>query len=47
MPTLVLYDLGIFFLTYLRGASKSSNVITEAIFDYVACIIFYSRILAQ
>lgn len=47
MPTLVLYDLGIFFLAYLRGAGKSSNVISEAIFDYVACIIFYSRILAQ
>lgn len=47
MPTLVLYDLGIFFLTYLRGAGKSSNIISETIFDYVACIIFYSRILAQ
>lgn len=47
MPTLILYDLGIFFLAYLRGASKSSNVVWESIFDYVACIIFYSRILAQ
>jgi hypothetical protein len=47
MPTLVLYDLGIFFLSYLRGAGKSSNILSESIFDYVACIIFYSRILAQ
>jgi hypothetical protein len=47
MPTLVLYDLGIFFLAYLRGAGKSSNVVSESVFDYVACIIFYSRILAQ
>lgn len=47
MPTLILYDLGIFFLAYLRGAGKSSNFISEAVFDYVACIIFYCRILAQ
>lgn len=47
MPTLLLYDLGIFFLTYLKGAGKGSNILMEAVFDYVACIIFYSRILAQ
>lgn len=47
MPTLMLYDLGIFFLTYLKGAGKNSNSSIEVIFDYIACIVFYTRILAQ
>lgn len=47
MPTLVLYDLGIFFLIYIRGAGKSSNSFIEIVYDYVACTIFYTRILAQ
>nr|YP_010411945.1 Ymf66 [Tetrahymena rostrata]QBI37916.1 Ymf66 [Tetrahymena rostrata]URP31105.1 Ymf66 [Tetrahymena rostrata] len=47
MPTLILYDLGIFFLAYLKGAGKNTNSLVEVIFDYIACIVFYTRILAQ
>nr|YP_740762.1 Ymf66 [Tetrahymena paravorax]ABI51671.1 Ymf66 [Tetrahymena paravorax] len=47
MPTLILYDLGIFFLAYLKGAGKNPNSHIECIFDYIACIVFYTRILAQ
>lgn len=47
MPTLILYDLGIFFAVYLRGIGKNPNSLVEVIFDYIACIIFYTRIFAQ
>ena len=47
MPTLILYDLGIFFLAYLKGAGKSPSSSVEVIFDYIACVVFYTRILAQ
>lgn len=47
MPTLILYDLGIFFLAYLKGAGKNPNSAVEIMFDYIACIVFYTRILAQ
>lgn len=47
MPTLILYDLGIFFLAYLKGAGKSPNSFAEIAFDYIACVVFYTRILAQ
>lgn len=47
MPTLILYDLGIFFLAYLKGAGKNPNSFVEIIFDYIACVVFYTRILAQ
>jgi hypothetical protein len=47
MPTLLLYDLGIYFLVYLKGAGKSSQSLQEVIYDYIACIVFYTRIFAQ
>lgn len=47
MPTLLLYDLGIYFLVYLKGSGKSSQSLQEVIYDYIACIVFYTRIFAQ
>lgn len=47
MPTLLLYDFGIFFLAYLKGAGKYISSIAEMMFDYTACLVFYIRILAQ
>jgi hypothetical protein len=47
MPTLILYDLGIFFLAYLKGAGKNPNSLVEIAFDYIACVVFYTRIIAQ
>lgn len=47
MPTLILYDLGIFFLAYLKGAGRNPNSLIEVIFDYIACVVFYTRIIAQ
>lgn len=47
MPTLILYDLGIFFLAYLKGAGRNPNSLVEVVFDYIACVVFYTRIIAQ
>jgi hypothetical protein len=47
IPTFLIYDFGIFFLVYLRGVGSSSNLISELMFDYIAVIIFYTRILVQ
>jgi hypothetical protein len=47
MPTLLLYDLGVYFLVYLKGVGKSANCLSEVIYDYIACVVFYTRIFAQ
>jgi hypothetical protein len=47
IPTFLIYDFGIFFLVYLRGVGSSSNLISELMFDYIAVLIFYTRILVQ
>lgn len=47
MPTMILYDLGIYFLVYLRGVGKGVSNTVEVMFDYITCTIFYARILAQ
>lgn len=47
MPTLLLYDLGIYFLVYLKGTGKSNNSFIEVVYDYIACVVFYTRIFAQ
>jgi hypothetical protein len=47
MPTFLLYDLGIYFLVYLKGVGKSSNCFIEVVYDYIACVVFYTRIFAQ
>jgi hypothetical protein len=47
IPTFLMYDFGIFFLVYLRGVGSKSSISYELIFDYIAVIIFYTRILVQ
>lgn len=47
IPTIFLYDLGIFFTVYLRGIGKKSNILAEIFYDYVVCAIFYTRVFAQ
>jgi len=46
-PTLLLYDFGIFFVSYLRGVAPSSVLSLELMYDYVAVIAFYVRVLVQ
>jgi hypothetical protein len=47
IPTFLIYDFGIYFLAYLRGVGATSLFIYELMFDYIAVIIFYTRILVQ
>jgi len=41
------YDFGIFFLAYLRGVAPSPVLIMELMYDYIAFLAFYIRLLVQ
>lgn len=47
IPCSLLYDYGSYFLTYLNGVGKSSILILELLFDYIAVSIFYLRLIVQ
>jgi hypothetical protein len=47
IPTFLIYDFGIYFLAYLRGVGAGAVLFVELMFDYIAVIIFYTRILVQ
>lgn len=47
IPTLLLYDFGIFFASYLRGASSTASFTMELLYDYIAVAAFYIRLLVQ
>jgi len=47
IPTFLIWDFGIFFLAYLRGVGGSAVLFFELMYDYIAVIIFYTRILVQ
>jgi hypothetical protein len=46
-PTFLLYDFGILYFCYLRGVAPSPTIVYELLFDYIAVIAFYIRILTQ
>jgi hypothetical protein len=47
MPTFLIYDFGIFFLTYMGGKGSGTVLAVALMFDYISVIIFYTRILVQ
>lgn len=47
IPTFLLYDFGIFFLSYLKGVGTSSVMAFELVFDYIAFLAFYIRLVVQ
>lgn len=47
IPTFLIYDFGIHFAIYLRGVSNYPVLAMELVYDYIAVIIFYTRILVQ
>jgi hypothetical protein len=47
IPSSLLYDYGLYFLTYLNGVGKSSSLAIELLFDYIAASIFYLRLIVQ
>ena len=46
-PTFLLYDFGILYNCYLRGIAPSPNMVFELMYDYIAVIAFYVRVLTQ
>jgi len=47
IPSSMIYDFGIFFLAYLRGVGPSPLIVLELVYDYIAFMAFYIRILVQ
>jgi hypothetical protein len=47
IPTFLLYDFGIFFLSYLNGVGSSSVILFSLVFDYIAFLAFYIRLTVQ
>jgi hypothetical protein len=47
IPTSLAYDFGLYFLAYLRGVGSIPVFTYELVFDYIAVIIFYTRIIVQ
>lgn len=47
IPFSLLYDYGLYFLTYLNGVGKSATLVVELMFDYIAVSIFYLRLIVQ
>jgi len=46
-PTFLLLDFGILYNCYLRGIAPTPTMIFELMYDYIAVIAFYVRILTQ
>lgn len=47
IPSYLLYDFGIIFTTYLRGASNTKFLIFELFYDYIAVFIYFLRLMVQ
>jgi len=47
IPTFLLYDFGIFFISYLNGVGSSSVILFSLLFDYIAFLAFYIRLTVQ
>lgn len=47
IPTFLLNDFGILYFSYLRGVAPSPSLVFELMYDYIAVIAFYVRILTQ
>lgn len=47
IPVYLLFDYGMHFLTYLRGAGSTSSLIMEFIYDCIAFLAFFIRLSVQ
>jgi hypothetical protein len=46
-PAMLAYDFGIYFLCFFRGVGASSILLAEMMFDYIAFLSFYIRLVVQ
>lgn len=47
VPVFLLYDFGIFYVTYLRGVGPSPILIAELMYDYIGILAFFIRLVVQ
>jgi len=47
IPVYLLFDYGMHFLTYLRGAGSTSSLVMEFIYDCIAFLAFFIRLSVQ
>lgn len=47
IPVRLLWDFGLAFGMYVRGAASSSNLVVEAFFDIIGVIIVFTRFVVQ
>lgn len=47
IPLNLIFDFGLTFIMYLRGASTSSSICLELIYDYIGVIAFFTRLIVQ
>ena len=47
IPVRLLWDFGLAFSMYVRGASSSTNLIVETFFDLIGVIIIFTRFIVQ
>jgi hypothetical protein len=47
VPIYLIWDYGMYFLTYLRGAGSTSSIIMEFVYDCIAFLAFFIRLSVQ
>jgi len=47
MPTLLIFDFGSCFLSFIRGSSATQLLLAELMYDYINVAAFYVRICVQ
>lgn len=47
IPVNLIFDFGLFFVAYLRGASNTSSLFFELVYDYIGVVAFFTRLVVQ
>lgn len=47
IPVRLLWDFGLSFAMYVRGAASSKNLVVESFFDIIGVIIIFTRFIVQ
>jgi hypothetical protein len=47
IPVFLLFDYGMYFITYLRGAGSTASLLMEFIYDCIAFLAFFIRLSVQ
>ena len=47
VPVFLLYDFGIFYVTYLRGVGPTPVLFAELMYDYIGILAFFIRLVVQ